>query len=201
MMPEMDGIALCKKIKTNESTCHIPVILLTAKTNIEQRVEGLQIGADSYIPKPFNVDHLRIRVQKLIELRETLKQKFEGKLEVQEDTVKLKSADEIFLQKVDQVIKEQLSNSELSVETLGQHIGMSRSQLQRKLKQLMNQNPSDYIKTMRLRHAAHLLSTKKFAIAEIAYATGFSSQAHFSNSFKEVYGMSPTRYMEVVEQK
>jgi signal transduction histidine kinase/ligand-binding sensor domain-containing protein/DNA-binding response OmpR family regulator len=198
MMPEMDGIALTKKIKTNENTCHIPVILLTAKTNIEQRIEGLQIGADSYIPKPFNVDHLRVRIQKLIELRETLKQKFEGKLEVEEGTVNLKSADEIFLQKVDQIIKDQISNSELSVETLGQHIGMSRSQLQRKLKQLMNQNPSDYIKMMRLRHAAHLLTTKKFAISEIAYATGFSSQAHFSNSFKEVYGMSPTRYMEIM---
>jgi signal transduction histidine kinase/DNA-binding response OmpR family regulator len=198
MMPEMDGISLCKKIKTNESTCHIPVILLTAKTNIEQRVEGLQIGADSYIPKPFNVDHLRVRVQKLIELRETLKQKYEGKLDVLEDTVKLKSADELFLQKIDQVIKEQLPNSELSVEVLGQHIGMSRSQLQRKLKKLVNQNPSDYIKTMRLRHAAYLLSTKKFAISEVAFAIGFSSQAHFSNSFKEMYGMSPTRYMEIV---
>jgi signal transduction histidine kinase/ligand-binding sensor domain-containing protein/DNA-binding response OmpR family regulator len=198
MMPEMDGIALCKKIKTNESTCHIPVILLTAKTNIEQRVEGLQTGADSYIPKPFNVDHLRVRVQKLIELREKLKQKYEGRLDPAEGSITMKSADEIFLQRVDKVIQEQLSNSELSVETLGREIGMSRSQLQRKLKQLVNQNPSDYIKTMRLRRAAHLLSAKKFAVSEIAYATGFSSQAHFSNSFKEMYGMSPTRYMEVI---
>jgi signal transduction histidine kinase/ligand-binding sensor domain-containing protein/DNA-binding response OmpR family regulator len=198
MMPGMDGIALCKKIKTNESTCHIPVILLTAKTNIEQRVEGLQTGADSYIPKPFNIEHLQVRVQKLIELRKTLKQKYEGKLDIPEDSIKMKSADEIFLQKVDRVIQEQLSNSELSVEVLGQHIGMSRSQLQRKLKQLVNQNPSDYIKIMRLRHAAHLLSAKKFAVSEIAYATGFSSQAHFSNSFKEIYGMSPTRYMEII---
>ena len=123
MMPEMDGIELCKKIKTNEKTCHIPVILLTAKTAIEQRIEGLEVGADSYIPKPFNVTHLRTRVRKLIELRRSIKEKYEGKHELREEDIKIKSVDEKMLEKIDQIIKEQISDPNLSVETLSRHRG------------------------------------------------------------------------------
>lgn len=197
MMPEMDGIELCKKIKTNEKTCHIPVILLTAKTAIEQRIEGLEVGADSYIPKPFNVTHLRTRVRKLIELRRSIKEKYEGKHELREEDIKIKSVDEKMLEKIDQIIKEQISDPNLSVETLSRQIGVSRSQLQRKFKQLTNQNPSDYLKTARLRYAASLLVTKNLSISEVAYEAGFSSLSHFSNSFRDFYGMSPSRYVEL----
>ncbi|MCD7973832.1 MAG: response regulator [Candidatus Azobacteroides sp.] len=196
-MEGMDGLELCKKIKVNENTCHIPVIILTARTALEQRVEGLQVGADSYIPKPFNIDHLRVRISKLIELRALMKNKFQGKFEIKEDEIKIKSTDEKFLEKLEETVKKQLANPDLSVETISKEIGVSRSQLQRKLKQLTKQNPSEYIKTTRLRHAAYLLTSKKLSISEIAYATGFSSLSHFSNSFKEYYGLSPSQYMEI----
>ena len=198
MMPEMDGIEMCDKIKKNEQTSHIPVIMLTAKTAIEQRIEGLKAGADSYIPKPFNIEHLKIRIRKLIELRRIMKNKYEGKFnEIKEEVTNIKSTDEKFLEKLENIVKNKIAESDLSVETISQEIGISRSQLQRKLKQLTNQNPSDYIKTTRLRHAAWLLSCKNLSVSEVSYATGFSSLSHFSNSFKEFYGMSPSHYMEI----
>lgn len=197
MMSEMNGIEMCDKIKKNERTSHIPVIILTAKTAIEQRVEGLQVGADSYIPKPFNIDHLKTRISKLIELRRVMEDKYKGKFDIKQEDLNIKSADEKFLEKLENIVKIQMAEPELSVEMISQEIGISRSQLQRKLKQLTNQNPSDYIKTTRLRHAAWLLSNKNLTISEVTYATGFSSLSHFSNSFKEFYGMSPSRYMEI----
>lgn len=201
MMDGMDGIELCKKIKTNDKTCHIPVIILTAKTSIEQRIEGLEVGADSYIPKPFNIDHLQIRVSKLIELRQKIKNKYEGKYEVSQEKIKLKSVDEKLLEKFETIAKEQLDNPDLSIEAISQEIGISRSQLQRKLKQLTNQNPSDYIKTMRLRYAGILLTSKNLSVSEVTYACGFASLSHFSNSFREFYGMSPSHYVEINKNK
>ncbi len=198
MMPEMDGIEMCDKIKKNEQTCHIPVIMLTAKTAIEQRIEGLKVGADSYIPKPFNIEHLKIRIQKLIELRRVMKNKYEGKGNlIKEEITSLKSTDEKFLEKLETIVKNKMAETDLSVEIISQEIGLSRSQLQRKLKQLTRQNPSDYIRITRLRHAAWLLSSKNLSISEVSYATGFSSLSHFSNCFKEFYGMSPSHYMEI----
>ena len=197
MMDGIDGIELCKKIKTNEKTCHIPVIILTAKTSIEQRVEGLEVGADSYIPKPFNIDHLKTRVSKLIELRQTIKNKYEGKYEVTQEQIKIKSVDEKLFEKFENIVKEQLDNPDLSIEIISQQIGISRSQLQRKLKQISNQNPSDYLKSMRLKYAAVLLTSKNLSVSEVTYACGFASLSHFSNSFREFYGMSPSRYVEI----
>lgn len=197
MMSGIDGIELCKKVKTNEKTCHIPVIILTAKTSIEQRVEGLEVGADSYIPKPFNIDHLKTRISKLIELRQTIKNKYEGKYVIPQDEIKIKSVDEKLLEKFENILKEQMDNPDLSIEVISQQIGISRSQLQRKLKQITNQNPSDYMKSMRLRYAANLLTSKNLSISEVTYACGFASLSHFSNSFKEFYGMSPSRYIEI----
>ena len=201
MMDGMDGIELCKKIKSNDKTCQIPVIILTAKTSVEQRIEGLEVGADSYIPKPFNIDHLKIRVSKLIELRQTIKNKYEGKNEISQEQIKIKSVDEKLLEKFESIVKEQLDNPDLSIEIISQQIGISRSQLQRKLKQITNQNPSDYLKTMRLRYAAILLTGKNLSISEVTYACGFASLSHFSNSFREFYGMSPSRYVEINKHK
>ena len=197
MMPVMDGIEMCNKIKNNDQTNSIPVIMLTARTSIEHRIEGLQAGADSYLPKPFNIDHLKVRINKLIELRRVIKGKYEDREKREENTTAIKSFDEKFLEKLETIVREQLSDTDLSVETISEKIGISRSQLQRKLKQLTNQNPSEYIKTTRLKYAAALLSSKKLTISEVTYAAGFSSLSHFSNSFKEYYGMSPTRYVEI----
>ncbi len=196
MMPEMDGLEMCRKIKTNEKICQIPVIILTAKTTMEDRIEGLQVGADSYIPKPFNVEHLKTRISKLIELRTLMTGKLRGKLEP-EGQEEVKSYDDIFLKKLETIVRERIADSELTVETISREMGISRSHFQRKLKLLTTQNPSEYIKIARLRHAAWLLTAKKLTISEVTYATGFSSLSHFSNSFKEFYGMSPTKYTEV----
>jgi signal transduction histidine kinase/ligand-binding sensor domain-containing protein/DNA-binding response OmpR family regulator len=197
MMPGMSGTEMCKKIKDNEKTCHIPVIILTAKTAIEQRVEGLEVGADSYIPKPFNIDHLKVRIRKLIELRRTIREKYEGKHETRKETIRIKSDSEKFLEKLEEIVNRQMHDSELSVETVSRQLGVSRSQLQRRLKQLTNQNPSDYLRAARLQYAALLLTSKNLSISEITYATGFTSLSHFSNSFKEFFGMSPSHYVEI----
>ena len=136
-------------------------------------------------------------MRKLIELRRTIREKYEGKHELRKEDIKIKSGDEKLLEKLEQIVKEQISDPNLSVETISRQIGVSRSQLQRKLKQLTNQNPSDYLKTTRLRYAAMLLVTKNLSISEVTYEAGFSSLSHFSNSFRDFYGMSPSRYVEL----
>jgi YesN/AraC family two-component response regulator len=197
VMPEMDGLTLCKLLKSNEKTCHIPVILLTAKTSMEQRIEGLEMGADSYIPKPFNLKHLETRIDKLIQLRTTLKNKFAKNPDEAEGDIKVVSSDEKLFQKFNEKLKEQINNPDLSVESISQELGLSRVHLNRRLKLIINESPSTYIRNYRLKQSAWLLSSKKMSIAEVAYAVGFSSHAYFSNIFKEQYGMSPTEYMEV----
>ena len=196
IMPEMDGLILCKLIKTNEKTCQIPVILLTAKTSMEQRIEGLEMGADSYITKPFAIRHLQTRMAKLIHLRETLKQKYTGELEVAEDNIKVVASDEKLLRRLNEKLKEYMTNPDLSVDFLSKELGISRVHFNRKLKALTNESPGNYIRNYRLKHAAWLLIKKNMSIAEIAYAVGFSSQTYFSYIFKKHYGMSPTEYME-----
>ena len=199
IMPEMDGLDLCKLIKTNEKTCHIPVILLTAKTSIEQRIEGLEMGADSYIPKPFNIQYLMTRIGKLIQLRDTLKQKYTGEMEVAKDEFKVVTYDEKLLNRFHEKLKENLMNPDLNLDFFSKEMGISRVHLTRKLKAITNDSPGSYIRNYRLKHAAWLLVNKDMTIAEIAYAVGFSSQAYFSYIFKKHYGMTPTEYLETHE--
>ena len=198
MMPEMDGILLSKKVKENININHIPIILLTAKVQPEDKIEGLEIGADAYLTKPFNTDILKQTINNLISNRERLKNKYSGQ-QNQEDkieTIKIKSSDEIFLERVMKTINDNLSNPELNVEMLAQEVGISRVHMHRKLKELTNQSASSFIRAIRLKQAATLLTSKKLYISEVAYATGFSNISHFSNSFKEFYGMSPTEYVK-----
>jgi DNA-binding response OmpR family regulator len=197
VMPEMDGLTFCRILKTNDKTSHIPIILLTAKTSMEQRIEGLEMGADSYIPKPFNLKHLETRIDKLIQLRTILKDKFTKNPEEEEAGVKVISSDERLLQKFNEKLREQIGNPDLSVESISQELGLSRVHLNRRLKSIINESPSTYIRAYRLKQAALLLSSKKMSISEVAYAVGFSSHAYFSNIFKDQYGMSPTEYMDV----
>ncbi|MDR1610581.1 MAG: response regulator, partial [Candidatus Symbiothrix sp.] len=196
LMPEMDGLALCRVLKTNDKTSHIPIILLTAKTSIEQRIEGLETGADSYIPKPFNLKHLEIRINKLIQLRTTLKARYSEKQEEIQNEMKVVSSDEKLFQKFNEKLKEQIGNPDLSVASISKDLGLSRIHLNRRLKSIIKESPGAYIRNYRLKQAALLLSKKKVSIAEVAYAVGFSSHAYFSNLFKEYYGVSPTEYME-----
>ncbi|MBP9016223.1 MAG: response regulator [Paludibacteraceae bacterium] len=196
MMPEMDGIALCRKIKTNLNINHIPVILLTARTTDMDKAEGLDVGADAYVIKPFNVELLVKQILNLIENRNRLEIKPLEEKEMKEliSPEPLPSFDQVFLEKIVKIIKENISNSDLNVEFLADRIGMSRVQLYRRIKELTTQSPSDFIKTIRIKQAAELLTQQKANISEIAYSVGFSNLSHFSNSFKEFYGISPSEY-------
>ena len=197
MMPEMDGLSLCRKIKQNTNVNHVPVILLTAKSKPEDTMEGMATGADAYMVKPFNTELLKSTIANLIANRKLLKSKFSG-AQQQEDKVQklsMKSADEILMSKIMKVINENLSNPDLNVEMLAANVGLSRVHVHRKLKELTNLSARDFIKNIRLQQAAALLKEKKLTVSEVAYATGYTNLSHFSSSFKEVHGMPPKEYM------
>lgn len=198
MMPEMDGITLCRKIKQNININHIPIILLTAKSKAEDQIEGLEIGADAYIVKPFNTELLRTTISNLIANRERLRGKLVGEQQVEEKITKIemKSNDEILMSKVMKTINDHLADPTLNVEMLAANVGMSRVHMHRKLKELTNQSARDFIRSIRLKQAANLLREKNLSVSEVAYATGFSNLSHFSNTFRDFYGISPSEYKE-----
>jgi len=195
MMPEMDGITLCKKIKGNTDTSHIPVILLTALSKDEDKAEGIETGADMYLVKPFNSTFLKKTIANLLENRRKIYLQLALKGDsFKIENVKLKSHDEILMQKIMTIIKDNISDSNLNVEMLADGVGISRVHMHRKLKELTNQSARDFIKNIRMKQAAYILSTKKLNISEVAYAVGYTSLPHFSNSFKAYYGISPKEY-------
>ncbi len=198
MMPEMDGNTLCTQLKLNPQTNHLPVILLTAKNRDEDKLEGLETGADAYIVKPFNMDILRRTIANLINARALLRQKYgrTDQLEDQMEEVKVKSPDEKLLDRIMKTINKQLNNSDLSVDMIADEVGISRVHLHRKMKELTGQTPHDFIRTLRLKQAANLLTTQNMNITEVVYACGFSNPTSFSTLFKSVYGMSPREYMK-----
>ncbi len=195
MMPEMDGIELCQKIKTAVETCHIPVILLTAKTALENIMEGVEVGADLYIPKPFQPELLKLQVDNLILSRKRIIQKFQtGEIATFKDITK-NPLDEIFMAKVVGWIMKNLDNDEFSVEELGQDIGMSRSNLFRKIKAITGQTPIEFIYFVRLKRSMELLLERKLNVSEIAYEVGFKNPSSFSKSFKKQFGKSPSQLL------
>lgn len=198
MMPEMDGTTLCTKLKANINTNDLPVILLTAKSREEDQLEGLQTGADAYILKPFNMDILRRTIINLLTMRRTLKNKFTGK-ERQEEKVeqrKIQTPDDALMQRVMEVINENIGDSDLSVDMIAQKVGISRVHLHRKMKELTNQTPHSFIRNIRLQQAAKLLKDGKQSITDVMYICGFSNSASFSTMFKNLYGCSPREYMQ-----
>lgn len=192
MMPKMDGQELCRLLKSNEKTSHIPVIILTAKASQENKLEGLETGADDYITKPFYLKELQVRVNNLLEQRERLRKRFTQKVVLQPSEVAITSADEVFLNKCIAVIEANMSNSEFSVDAFGKEIGMSRSQLHRKLTALIDQSASEFIRNMRLKRAAELIKKNYGNTAEVAYEVGFNSVSYFIKCFKEMYGKTPS---------
>ena len=196
MMPEMDGITLCTKLKSNINTNHLPVILLTAKSRDEDRMEGLETGADAYVVKPFNMDILRRTIANLLAVRRTLKNKFTGQEDQADRVTKVdvQTPDDKFMQRIMDVINDNLSNSDLGVDDIADRVGISRVHLYRKMKELTNQTPHNFIKNLRLKQAARLLEDPKQSITEVMYACGFSNSASFSTMFKNMYGMSPRDY-------
>lgn len=194
MMPKMNGYELCRRLKTDERTSHVPVILLTAKADQPDKLAGLETGADDYLSKPFDSKELAARVKNLIALRRKLQERFRRQVVLKPGEMKVESQDEAFLKKVMAVVEEHIGDENFEVDTLCRRVGMSRAQLQRKLKALVNQSPMELVRTMRLERAADLLRQNAGSIAEIAYQVGFSSQAHFTRSFHEHFGLPPSEY-------
>ena len=203
MMPQMDGSTMCSKIKQNPATSHVPVILLTAKSRDEDQLEGLEMGADAYIVKPFNLEILRRTIVNLIHTHQMLRLKYgrNDQLEEQVDDVKMKSPDDQLLERVMKVINKNIGNSDLSVDAIADEVGISRVHLHRKMKELTGQTPHDFIRNIRLKQAANLLASRNMNITEVMYACGFNNAASFSTIFKKFYGMSPREYMNEHHKK
>ncbi|MCF8239411.1 MAG: tetratricopeptide repeat protein [Saprospiraceae bacterium] len=192
MMPVMSGTELCERIKSNERTCHIPVILLTAKAEQSDKLEGLDKGADDYIIKPFDAEELRIRAVNMIEQRARLQEFYRRSLHVfSQEHEPVKSLDGEFLERVRFEILAQLGNEQFSVVDLSQQVGMSRSQLHRKLTAMTGYSPNQVIRLMRLEKARHLVQQRWGTVSEIAYDCGFSSPAYFIKCYKELFGQTP----------
>ncbi len=194
MMPEMDGITMTGKIKSDTRTSHIPLILLTAKTSDESKLTGLGTGADDYLTKPFNKNELLLKVRNSIALRVKLREKIKLELLKESPNVEVQSADEKFLLKVREAILSRLSDEQLSVESLADEIGLSRSQLFRKISALTGASVNELIRTFRLQKAAQLLEQNWAPVTQVAYEVGYSNLSYFSKAFKEKYGVSPSDY-------
>lgn len=198
MMPDMDGITLVKKIKSNINVNHIPVILLTAKTTDRDKAEGFDTGADAYVTKPFNIELLKKQMLNIIENRERLEPRIsdteENKALIKQ--IILRPSDQILYEKIIKIVNENIADPDLNVEFLANGVGMSRVHMHRKLKELTNQSARDFIRTIRLNQAAELLKNQKLTISDVAYALGFTNLSHFSNSFREFHGISPKEYMK-----
>ena len=204
MMPEMDGIEMCKQLKSSIETDHIPIILLTAKLDIENRIEGLSIGADAYITKPFHPNHLIIRVAKLIETRELLKDRFSRRLslgEVQKTEPDQESTDVLFLQKTISTILNKMTETEFNGDALAVELGISRMGLHRKIKALTDQSTGEFIRNIRLKKAYELLSIPGKNISEVCYDVGFNSPSYFTACFVEAFKMTPSEYVKNLKFK
>jgi AraC-like DNA-binding protein len=195
MMPKRDGNELCRMLKTDERTSHVPVIMLTAKADRDSKVQGLEIGADDYLIKPFDSRELLARVNNLIKQRQQLRERFSREVVLKPQDIAITPMDEVFLNKVKAVVEKHLGDEDFDVETLSREVGMSRMNVHRKLKALTNQAASQFIRSMRLQRAVELLKQNAGTVAEIAYMVGFGSQAYFTKCFHEQFGCSPKEYV------
>lgn len=194
MMPKMDGFELTEALKQNEATSFIPIILLTAKTSDESKLKGLQIEADDYLTKPFNHDILKTKVQQLIEVRHKLRERYSKELILKPTDITITSADEKFIERLQNVLDQELSNPNFSIDDFSKTVGMSRMQLHRKLKSLLGVSASEFLRNERLKAASILLKKGNINISEIAYSVGFNDVSYFSKSFKDLFGKTPSEY-------
>ena len=193
MMPGKDGFEVTKVLKKQEKTSHVPIIILTAKAGVENRITGLETGADAYVPKPFSSEELHARVKNLIDNRKKLKEKYSRSLKVKPEVPSEPSMEEKFLMRVKGVVDKHLDDEHFSVEELSKEVGMSRAQLHRKLIALTGVSASRFVRNYRLEHAYQLLQNKVGTVSEIAYRVGYSSPAYFTKCFTEDYGISPSQ--------
>lgn len=196
MMPVMDGLTFCREIKNNFQTSHIPVLMLTAKTNTSDQIEGINVGADDYISKPFYSDMLIAKVENILKRQMRLREYFEKNLLVQPADPPAYNREKELLIKCKEIIEQNISNQEFSVEKLALELGLSRVHLFRKLKYLINQSPIELIYSIRLKMAVDLIKTNNYTISEVGYMTGFSSPSSFNTTFKKHYKESPKAYVE-----
>src|SRR5690606_38005098 len=199
MMPGKSGLELSQTLKTNSRTSHIPIILLTAKTSDEDNYTGLQTGADDYIAKPFKTRLLKQKVKNIIESRERIRERYSQELVLVPKDLAITSVDETFLEKIKEVLHEQITFSTFSSEEFSKAVGMSRMQLHRKLKALTGLSTSEFIRSQRLILATDLLKRSDANISEIGYTVGFSDPSYFSKCFKETYHCTPTEYAEKIK--
>lgn len=191
MMPETDGLQLCTEIKSNIDTSHIPVIILTAKADIQSHIEGLDTGADAYVTKPFSIKHLFAQISNIFTNRNKIKQAFINSPDLNTGSIALTKADEIFLERVTQIINQYMQNESFNIGQLANEMSMSRSSLHRKIKAISELTPNDFIQLVRLKKAAELLKQGTFRINEVCCLVGFNSSSYFSKSFKKQFGVSP----------
>ena len=201
MMPVMNGIQFCKKIKQNITTSHIPIVLLTAKTTAEDQVVGFESGADDYVSKPFSMNVLEAKVNNLIKSRRRLRDYYSKTLDVNPEEIAFNALDKEILEKSKAIIEKYLSDSEFSVEVFAREIGMSRSNLHLKLKAITGESATDFIKKIRMGKAVALLESRKYSVSEISFMVGYSSASYFTTSFKKYFGHRPTEYLEERSRK
>ena len=195
MMPKMDGIEFCKKVKNDDRTCHIPVIMLTAKSSILHRIEGLESGANSYIPKPFHPDHILVRVQKLMEERELMLKHLSQDTFIENiKNLQVHNDDKELLRNVIKLIRSNIDNENLQSLFIEEQLGISNSQLYRKIKQNFGFSPGDLIRTIRLKYAAELLRKSNCTVSQVCYQSGFNNRSYFYREFKKMYGSTPKNY-------
>jgi DNA-binding response OmpR family regulator/two-component sensor histidine kinase len=194
MMPVMDGFELCARIKADERTSHIPVILLTARAGQEDKIEGLETEADDYMTKPFDIRELKVRVKNLIEQRRKLREKFIADTNFAIENMAFTSVDKNFINRLTNIISDHISDSDFHVETMSSEIGLSRTHLYRKIIGLTGQSPGTFLRTIRLKQGALLLKRRTGNISEIAYQVGFKNPANFSACFRRQFGISPSEY-------
>ncbi|WP_320113309.1 two-component regulator propeller domain-containing protein [Draconibacterium orientale] len=196
MMPQMTGVELCAKIKSNRKTRHIPVVLLTAKTDSAPAVEGYKSGADAYLTKPFDFKVLESRIENLLHSREQLRVSYQSITGLNPEKITIDSEDEKFIKKALKIVETNLAEASFTVEDFGAQMGMSRVSLYKKLLALTDRTPIEFIRVIRLKQAAHLLETSQLSVAEVAYRVGFNNPRYFSKYFSQEYEMLPSEYIE-----
>lgn len=201
MMPVMDGFELCKKIKSDFEHSHIPIILLTAKNNIQSKVQGLDLGADAYIEKPFSKEHLLAQIASLLTNRNMIREYFSRSPLVHMKSMAHSKSDERFLETLNEMIYQHIEDAEMDVEKLARIMNMSRITLYRKIKAISDLSPVELINIIRLKKAAELLSAGDYKIYEVSNMVGFSSQSNFARNFFKQFNMTPTEYMHLKQRE
>jgi two-component system cell cycle response regulator len=197
MMPMMDGFELCQFIKSDFNYSHIPVILLTARDTLQSKIEGLELGADAYIEKPFSPEHLQVQIANLIKNRNKIKEHFASSPLVHINSMAYTKADQGFLDKLNAIINVNITNHELDVEHLAEFMNMSRPTLYRKIKAISNLTPNELINIARLKKAAELLNGGQYKLFEISEMVGYTSQTQFGRNFQKQFKMSPSSYVNI----